>query len=35
MDVDSPSVSIVIPLYNCEKFLAEALDSIIAQTLSD
>lgn len=30
-----PKVSIVIPVYNVEKFLPECLDSIIAQTFSD
>ena len=30
-----PLISVVIPVYNVEKYLAECLDSIIAQTLGD
>lgn len=30
-----PCVSVLIPVYNCETFLEEALDSIRAQTFSD
>lgn len=32
---NNPFVSVVIPIYNCEKFLSQALDSIIAQTYSN
>jgi len=31
----APLVSVVIPAYNCEKYLREAVDSVLAQTFSD
>ena len=31
----SPTVSVVMPVYNAEKYLSEAVESILAQTLSD
>ncbi len=30
-----PKISVIVPVYNMEKYLEECLDSIIAQTLSD
>ena len=30
-----PELSVVIPIYNVEKYLGECLDSVLAQTLSD
>ena len=33
--VSSVSVSVIIPVYNVEKFLGECLDSILGQTLKD
>ena len=36
MTMDAKSlVSVIIPLYNCEKYLPEALDSLVAQTVPD
>ena len=31
----NPAISVVVPLYNAEKYLAESLDSILAQTFKD
>ena len=33
--MDMPKISIIVPVYNVEDYLAECLDSIIAQTLKD
>jgi glycosyltransferase involved in cell wall biosynthesis len=31
----NPKVSIVIPIYNVEKYLRQCLDSVVSQTLKD
>ena len=31
----SPKVSVVVPIYNVEKYLRQCLDSIVNQTLKD
>ncbi len=31
---DNPLVSVIIPVYNCERYLAEALESVFSQTYS-
>ena len=33
--MESPKVSVVVPIYNVEKYLRQCLDSIVNQTLKD
>ena len=35
MSQDNPKVSVIIPVYNTEKYLQECLDSVVNQTLKD
>ena len=34
-DIKKPKISVIIPVYNVEKYLAECLDSVVNQTLKD
>ena len=33
--MNNPKISVIIPVYNVEKYLSECLDSVISQTLKD
>ncbi|MDD4068661.1 MAG: glycosyltransferase, partial [Bacteroidales bacterium] len=33
--IEKPKVSVIIPVYNTEKYLRKALDSIVNQTLKE
>lgn len=32
---DAPAISVLVPIYNVERYLAECLDSLVAQTFTD
>ncbi|RYY55797.1 MAG: glycosyltransferase [Chitinophagaceae bacterium] len=33
--MDNPSISVILPAYNCEKYIAQAVQSILSQSFSD
>lgn len=35
MDTNNPKISVIVPVYNVEKYLEECLDSLVNQTLED
>ena len=35
MSVDSPIISVIIPVYNSEKYLSRCIDSVLGQTFND
>lgn len=35
MEMITPLLSIIVPIYNVEKYLARCIDSILAQSFSD
>ena len=34
-DIQNPTISIIVPVYNVEQYLHRCLDSILAQTFTD
>jgi glycosyltransferase involved in cell wall biosynthesis len=34
-EMNSPKISVIIPIYNTEKYLRQCLDSVVNQTLKD
>lgn len=35
MATDNPTISVIVPVYNVEKYLPHCIDSILAQTFTD
>ena len=35
MPCEKPTISIIVPVYNVEKYLPECIESILAQTFTD
>ena len=33
--IDHPRVSVALPVHNCERYVAKAIESILAQTFTD
>ena len=33
--MSSPKISIIVPVYNVEKYIRRCLDSVVAQTFTD
>lgn len=35
MGINNPKISVIIPVYNVEKYLERCIESVISQTLRD
>src|SRR4051812_27484223 len=33
--MDNPSISVILPAYNCERFIGSAVQSVLSQTTTD